>query len=73
MKKQQIYPCLRKLQNKGIVTCTSGNPALFSAMPIEEALNFFIKENLDEAQHMEKNKEKILSFWHSIMKSRDST
>jgi len=68
MKNQQLYPCLRNLQNKGIINCTSEHPKLFSAVPIEEALSTFINANLEEAQQMEENKKKILSVWHSMMK-----
>jgi sugar-specific transcriptional regulator TrmB len=68
MKKQRLYPCLRNLQNKGIITCTYEHPKLFSAVPIEEALNSFINASLKDAQHMEKNRKRILSFWRSMMK-----
>jgi sugar-specific transcriptional regulator TrmB len=67
MNKQRLYPCLRKLQKKGVVNCTEGKPALFSAVPMEEALNVFIKTNVEKAQQMEVNKEKILSSWRSMM------
>jgi sugar-specific transcriptional regulator TrmB len=73
MKNQQLYLCLRKLQNKGIINCTSEYPKLFSAVPIEEALNSFINANLKEAQNMEENKKKILSFWRAMMKEKNTT
>jgi sugar-specific transcriptional regulator TrmB len=68
IKNQQLYPSLRNLQNKGIINCTSEHPKLFSTVPIEEALSTFINASLKEAQHMEENKEKILSFWQAMMK-----
>jgi sugar-specific transcriptional regulator TrmB len=68
MKNQSLYPCLRNLQNKGIINCTSERPKLFSAVPIEEALSTFINANLQEAQQMEENRKKILSFWQAMMK-----
>jgi sugar-specific transcriptional regulator TrmB len=68
MKNQQLYPCLRNLQNKGIINCTGERPKLFSAVPIEEALSSFISANLEEAQQMEENRKKILSFWQAMMK-----
>jgi sugar-specific transcriptional regulator TrmB len=68
MKNQQLYPSLRNLQNKGIINCTNEHPKLFSAVPIEEALSSFINANLQEAQQMEENRKRILSFWRSMMK-----
>jgi sugar-specific transcriptional regulator TrmB len=68
MKNQQLYPSLRNLQNKGIINCTSEHPELFSAVPIEDALSAFISANLEEARHMEKNREAILSFWQTMIK-----
>ena len=68
MKNQQLYSSLRNLKNKGIINCTSEQPKLFSAVPVEEALSSFINANLKEAQQMEKNKKKILSFWQAMMK-----
>jgi sugar-specific transcriptional regulator TrmB len=68
MKNQRLYPSLRNLQKKGIVNCTCEHPKLFSAVLIEEALSSFINANLEEAQHMEENRKKILSFWRSMMK-----
>ena len=68
MKKQQLYPCLQNLQNKGIVNCTSERPTLFSAVPIEKVTDLLVKANLEEAQLMEENRQKILSFWQTMIK-----
>ncbi len=68
MKNRRLYSCLRNLQNKGIINCTEEHPKLFSAVPMEEALSSFINANLEEAQHMEKNKKKIISFWQAMIK-----
>ena len=72
MKNQRLYPSLRNLQKKGIVNCTCEHPKLFSAVPIEEALSTFINADLEEAQQMEENKEKILSLWRSMTKKNSS-
>jgi sugar-specific transcriptional regulator TrmB len=68
MNKQRLYPCLRNLREKGVVNCTDDRPMLFSAVPIEDALSSFINANLEEAQQLEENRKKILSFWRSMMK-----
>ena len=36
--KQQVYPALKHLQNKGIVYATLEYPAKFSAIPFEKTL-----------------------------------
>ena len=66
MNKQQLYPCLKNLQSKGIVNATIEFPARFSAVPFEKVLDLFIKAKLEEAQRIQQNKEKILSDWQSI-------
>jgi len=68
MKSQQLYPSLKNLREKGVINCTTEHPQLFSAVPIEDALSSFINANLEEAQHMEENKKKILSFWQAMIK-----
>lgn len=68
MKNQRLHPCLRNLQDKGIVNSTSDYPKLFAAVPVEEALSSFISANLEEAQQMEENKQKILAYWQRIIK-----
>jgi sugar-specific transcriptional regulator TrmB len=68
MQKQRLYSCLRNLREKGVVYCTDDRPMLFSAVPIEDALSSFINANLEEAQQLEENRKKILSFWRSMMK-----
>jgi sugar-specific transcriptional regulator TrmB len=67
MNDQQLYPCLRKLQNKGVINCASEHPKLFYTVPIEEVLSSFINANLEKARHIEENKKKILSFWQAMM------
>ena len=66
--KQQLYHSLKNLQRKGCVKATHEHPSRFSAVPIEEALSSFIKANLEEAQHIEENRKKTLSFWQAMMK-----
>ncbi len=72
MSNQRLYPCLKKLQDRGIVNCTSAYPKLFAAVPIEEALRACINANLEEAQTLEENKQKILSFWQAMI-NKNST
>jgi sugar-specific transcriptional regulator TrmB len=70
--KQQLYPCLKCLQSKGIVNATLERPALFSAVPFEKVLNLLIKAKMEEAQRMQQDKDEALSDWQSMING-DST
>lgn len=64
--KQQLYPCLKKLESKGIVTATFEHPAKFSAIPFEKVLDLFIKAKMEEARSIRESKNKILANWRSL-------
>ena len=66
--KQQLYPSLKNLQNRGIVKSTLKRPALFSAVPIEKVLSTFLKTRTEENQRMIQNKEQLLSSWKATIK-----
>jgi len=66
MQKQQLYPRLKSLQSKGVVTATCKRPALFSAIPFENVLDLFTKANMEEAERMMQNKKELLSIWRSM-------
>jgi sugar-specific transcriptional regulator TrmB len=71
MTKQQLYPILRSLQKKGVVSSSSEQPALFSALTLEELLNHFVKMNIDQAQNIKETKEDLLLSWRSMIKRTD--
>jgi len=64
--KQQLYPSLKNLQNKGIVSSTLEHPARFSAIPFEKVLDLFIKAKMEETQRLQYSKEEILSKWQDF-------
>lgn len=64
--KQQLYPSLKSLQKRGIVSSTLEHPARFSAIPFEKVLDLFIKAKMEETQALRKSKEEILSKWQTI-------
>jgi sugar-specific transcriptional regulator TrmB len=64
--KQQLYPCLKNLESKGIVSATLENPARFSAIPFENLLDLFIETKIEETRHLQKSKEEILSNWQNL-------
>lgn len=68
MPKSQLYPCLRKLENKRIVIATHERPAQFSAVPFEKAIDLLVKAKLEEAQRTQQNTHKALCDWQSMLK-----
>lgn len=63
--KHQIYLSLKRLQAKEIVNSTNEQPATFSALPFEKALNKLIDAKTEEAQNIEQNKEELLAAWRA--------
>lgn len=68
MQKPQLYPCLRNLQNKGLVNATPERPALFSAVSFEKVLDLLVKGKIEEAKQTQEDREKALSAWQSTVK-----
>jgi sugar-specific transcriptional regulator TrmB len=64
--KQQLYPSLRDLQNKGIVSSTIEHPARFSALPFEKVLDLFIEAKVEETRRLQQSKDEILSKWQTF-------
>ena len=68
MQKPQLYPCLRNLQNKGLVKATLERPALFSAVSFEKVLDLLINDKIEEARHTQRDKDEALTNWQSMVK-----
>ena len=66
--KQQLYRNLKSLKCKGCVKATLEHPSRFSAMSIKSLIDLHMRANLDEAQDMEENRQRILSNWQAMMK-----
>jgi sugar-specific transcriptional regulator TrmB len=64
--KQRVYPLLKKMQSKGIVNSTLERPARFTAIEFEKLLDSFLKAKMEQARHIQENKEEILADWQSI-------
>jgi sugar-specific transcriptional regulator TrmB len=64
--KQQLYPSLKRLQGKGIVTSTLEHPAMFEVLSFEKVLDLFIKAKIEETHSLEQSKAQILSDWASF-------
>jgi HTH-type transcriptional regulator, sugar sensing transcriptional regulator len=66
MSRQNLYPILKTLQNRGLVSASLEHPARFSAMPFEKALDLFVEAKMEEAQQLQRGKAEILSNWKKI-------
>ncbi len=64
--KQQLYPSLKRLQGKGVVSSTFEHPARFGAIPFEKVLDIFIKAKIEETQNLQKSKMEILENWKNL-------
>jgi len=63
--KQQLYPILKVMQKKGIVTSNRKRPSLFSAIAFEELLDLYVKTSIDQAQIIIETKEELLANWRN--------
>ncbi len=61
--KQQVYPCLKNLQKRGVVHASSERPALFYAVPFESVLTMLATQKINEAQEAGKYKVDIQPTW----------
>jgi sugar-specific transcriptional regulator TrmB len=59
--KQKLYPRLKNLQNKGVITATLEHPARFSAIKFEKVLDLFIEAKMGEAKIIQQEKAEMLS------------
>jgi sugar-specific transcriptional regulator TrmB len=65
--KQQLYPSLKNLKNKGIVTASLGRrPALFSAVAFEQVVELLISIKVEQAKAIKETKKELLDSWRSI-------
>ena len=59
--KQQLYPSLKRLQEKGVVNHNLKHPALFYALKLEELLDLYIGFNMNQLQLIKETKEELLN------------
>jgi sugar-specific transcriptional regulator TrmB len=71
--KQQLYPSLKNLQERGIVDSTHERPAIFSAVSIEKVLDALIKTRIHETERLIQNKEELISSWRSMTPNNSQT
>jgi sugar-specific transcriptional regulator TrmB len=71
--KQQLYPSLKNLQERGIVNTTLEGPAIFSAISIDEVLGALIKNKIEETERLIQTKKEMLSKWKSMVHDDSET
>jgi sugar-specific transcriptional regulator TrmB len=64
--KQQLYPSLKNLKNKGIITASLERPALFSAVSFEKVVDLLIAIKVEQAKAIKETKKELLDSWRSI-------
>ena len=64
--KQQLYPSLKNLKEKGVVTASLEHPALFSALAFEKVVELLIAVKVEQAQAFKETKKELIDSWQSI-------
>lgn len=65
---RQVCTSLKKMQSRGFVEADQKCQTPFVAVPIQKVLNLLIKDNIEQAKYVMRNKEELLSSWRSIIK-----
>ncbi len=61
--KRQLYRSLQSLQRRGMVSASQERPARFSAVAFDKILDQFIQANKQDAERVERAKDRILLLW----------
>ena len=73
MTKQQLYPALKELREKGIVVKKPKRSLFLQAMVFEELLDLYVKLNIDKAQIIKETKEELLASWREATTNLSNT
>jgi sugar-specific transcriptional regulator TrmB len=69
---KQVYVCLWKLQDKGIVK-VAVEPACFLAVPFDKVVDLLVKNRKQQAKNIQQIKGEILQKWQSKLLEEDDT
>lgn len=72
MTKQQLYPALKSLQEKKVITRNRERPALFTALAFEELLIMLVQINMEQAKAVDQARKELLAHWQAIAKQDNS-
>ncbi len=64
---QRLHQILESLQRRGMVTMTTEQYALFSALTFEEVLEMLITENIEQAHAAQKTRKELLASWKNMI------
>lgn len=70
--RQQVSISLKSLRKRRIVVSTYRYSTRFDALPFRRVMILLIKAKKAEAQCIEEGKDRILSEWHSMVKSKSA-
>ena len=70
MTKQQLYPALKHLEDKGVVVSKPERVRLFSAVAFEELLNLFVRINAEQAKAIKEARQELAESWEDITEQR---
>jgi|WetSurMetagenome_2_1015567.scaffolds.fasta_scaffold99731_2 predicted transcriptional regulator len=68
MQEDLLRKSLENLKDKGIVTYTSKQSTLFSALSFNNVLDLLLKEHKKETREMNRSKDYMLSKWEAMVK-----
>ncbi len=67
----RVYRCVRGLRKKGIITVVGEHPMVFSAIPLEDAIDFLSKPKRKSTQSLENNRKRLLLKWQTITENSE--
>ena len=71
--KRQVYRTLKRLKRQHVVTASADLPAQFAAVPFDKVLDMLMKANVEEANRLEQEKERMFNLWKRSVKKDTST
>lgn len=66
IKKQQLYPILKKLVDKKIIQVTNTRPSIVTAVPFEIVLEMLINSKIEKSKEILETKKELISNWKAV-------
>ena len=68
IKLANLHQILEGLVKKGVVMPTVKNELSYTAVPFEELIDNFIKDEIDQTEELAKNHQQLISTWKDLTK-----
>ena len=68
IKQGDLHQILEALLKKGVVLPGIKNELSYTAVPFEELIESFIKDEIDQTEELTKNHQKLISIWKDLTK-----